>query len=188
MAKKIMQYRFFEENGNQNQPNTSYEMITKNNLINGAIFSNRTPITQLGIQTLPGTKFYLNNSVDPVEVGLPGIYGLDLRQRRTNMGFYGKVTNTSKTSFTFDRTYPNRYTMDKYAKTDGVYVGRFVLIEYDSLPIDSCILTDGVGATYRLANVDEKTFDPTHKKYYILNDDGDYVYEPFWKYVPYKDG
>ena len=50
------------------------------------------------------------------------------------MGFYGKVTNTSKTSFTFDRTYPNRYTMDKYAKTDGVYVGRFVLIEYDSLP------------------------------------------------------
>lgn len=104
------------------------------------------------------------------------------------MGFYGKVTNTSKTSFTFDRTYPNRYTMDKYAKTDGVYVGRFVLIEYDSLPIDSCILTDGVGATYRLANVDEKTFDPAHKKYYILNDDGDYVYEPFWKYVPYKDG
>ena len=78
MAKKIMQYRFFEENGNQNQPNTSYEMITKNNLINGAIFSNRTPITQLGIQTLPGTKFYLNNSVDPVEVGITGIYELDL--------------------------------------------------------------------------------------------------------------
>ena len=78
MAKKIMQYRFFEENGDQNQPNTSYEMITKNNLINGAIFSNRTPITQLGIQTLPGTKFYLNNSVDPVEVGITGIYELDL--------------------------------------------------------------------------------------------------------------
>ena len=78
MAKKIMQYRFFEENGSQNQPNTSYEMITKNNLINGAIFSNRTPITQLGIQTLPGTKFYLNNSNDPIIIGNTGIYELDL--------------------------------------------------------------------------------------------------------------
>lgn len=103
------------------------------------------------------------------------------------MGFYGKVTNTSKTSFTFDRTYPNRLTMDKYANSDGVYVGRFVLVEYDSLPIDSCILTDGVGATYRIATVDEDTFDPTNKKYYVVNSDGDYIYEPFWRYVTIEE-
>lgn len=91
MTRKIMQYRFFEENGSQNQPNSKYEMITKNNLINGAIFSNRTPITQLGIQTLPGTKFYLNNSADPVEVGITGIYELDL------------TTGATITALRFDR-------------------------------------------------------------------------------------
>lgn len=47
------------------------------------------------------------------------------------MGFYGNITNTTRTQFQFDRTYPNRYTMDKMVSGDGVYPGRFVLIEYD---------------------------------------------------------
>lgn len=47
------------------------------------------------------------------------------------MGFYGNITNTSKTTFQFDRIYPNRNEMDKNADSDGVYVGRYVLIEYD---------------------------------------------------------
>ena len=48
------------------------------------------------------------------------------------MGFYGNITNTSRTQFQFDRTYPNRYTMETHKNTDNIYAGRYVLIEYDS--------------------------------------------------------
>lgn len=47
------------------------------------------------------------------------------------MGFYGNITNTAKTQFTFDRTYPNRKTMEARLATDEIYLGRYVLIEYD---------------------------------------------------------
>lgn len=47
------------------------------------------------------------------------------------MGFYGNITNTNKTQFTFDKSYPNRKTMEARLATDGVYLGRYVLIEYD---------------------------------------------------------
>ena len=47
------------------------------------------------------------------------------------MGFYGNITNTAKTQFTFDRTYPNRKTMESRLSTDEIYLGRYVLIEYD---------------------------------------------------------
>ena len=48
------------------------------------------------------------------------------------MGFYGNITNTSKTQFQFDRTYPNRFTMESTMTVDNIYAGRYVLIEYDS--------------------------------------------------------
>lgn len=47
------------------------------------------------------------------------------------MGFYGNVTNTDKTTFSFDLTYNTRLDMDKNANTDGVFLGRYVLIDYD---------------------------------------------------------
>ena len=47
------------------------------------------------------------------------------------MGFYGNITNTSRTQFQFDKIYPNRYDMDNSKSTDGIYAGRFVLVEYD---------------------------------------------------------
>lgn len=47
------------------------------------------------------------------------------------MGFYGNITNTSRTQFSFDKIYPNKYELFKKAKTDGIYVGRYVLVEYD---------------------------------------------------------
>lgn len=50
------------------------------------------------------------------------------------MGFYGKVTNSSKTQFSFDRIYSNRVAMDKSVNTDSVFVNRYVLIEYDQTP------------------------------------------------------
>jgi len=50
------------------------------------------------------------------------------------MAFYGRVTNEAKTSMTFDKVYPNRLTAKIMAKSDGVFVGRFVLVEYDNKP------------------------------------------------------
>lgn len=56
------------------------------------------------------------------------------------MGFYGHITNLQKTSMTFDRIYSSRTAMDGHAKTDQVYAGRYVLIEYDS-PLDPIFLS-----------------------------------------------
>ena len=48
------------------------------------------------------------------------------------MSFYGNITNVNNTTFTFDKVYPNKNAMVLNAKTDGVYIGRYVLIEYDN--------------------------------------------------------
>ena len=76
MAKKVRQYRYYGAGSDKNQPKD----ITKEQLINGSIFeeTNCYPILQLGIQTLPGSTFYLNGNIDPVIIGHTGIYELDL--------------------------------------------------------------------------------------------------------------
>lgn len=48
------------------------------------------------------------------------------------MGFYGNITNTNKTQFTFDRIYSSRYQMESLIPTDEIYLGRYVLVEYDT--------------------------------------------------------
>lgn len=77
MAKKVKQFRFYNSTDtSKNYPAT----ITFQRLQSGSIFSDYLPILQLGIQALPGTKFYVNNSnlVDPIIIGSTGIYELDL--------------------------------------------------------------------------------------------------------------
>lgn len=76
MAKAIKQFRFYENSHNNNYP----KGITAANLISGDIFdsNNCFPILQLGIQALPGTKFYLNDAVGPIIIGSTGIYELDI--------------------------------------------------------------------------------------------------------------
>ena len=51
------------------------------------------------------------------------------------MGFYGNITNTSKTTFSFDEIYETRTEMDENANTDGVFLGRYVLVNQDEAPI-----------------------------------------------------
>lgn len=49
------------------------------------------------------------------------------------MGFYGNslaASSAAKTQFTFDRIYSNRYEMDYNCLNDGVYIGRYILIDY----------------------------------------------------------
>lgn len=65
------------------------------------------------------------------------------------MGFYGNITNTAKTQFQFDRIYPNRYEMDNSRTFDGIYAGRYVLVEYDSLTnLDTFIRVQKVGDNF----------------------------------------
>lgn len=78
MAKQIRQFRYYGlgvENTN-NQPSS----ITKETLVDGTFIDGISSITQLGIQTLPGTRFYLNNATNdsPIIVGSTGIYELDI--------------------------------------------------------------------------------------------------------------
>lgn len=49
------------------------------------------------------------------------------------MGFYGNITDTSRTHFQFDQIFPNRTAMDQAAAagTDNIFSGRFVLVKYD---------------------------------------------------------
>lgn len=58
------------------------------------------------------------------------------------MGFYGNISNTNKTAFSFDRVYATRYEMDQACATDGVFIGRYVLVEYDEPPISAYYNTD----------------------------------------------
>lgn len=51
------------------------EMV--DSLKDGSLFSSIS-IQQLGIQALPGTKFYINGSNSPVLVGFSGLFNLDL--------------------------------------------------------------------------------------------------------------
>ena len=78
MAKVIRQYRYYGENNSKNQP---LNEISPKTLKEGTVFFSEEglgPITQLGIQSLPGTMFYLNNAKNPTIIGATGIYELDL--------------------------------------------------------------------------------------------------------------
>ena len=84
------------------------------------------------------------------------------------MGFYGNVKDIEKnSSFIFDKIYPNRQTMDYAAKTDNVYIGRYVLVEYDetvsNLDYKKASLNDDIKAI--------------GGQYYILYDSTDYKNE-----------
>lgn len=47
------------------------------------------------------------------------------------MGFYGNISNMARTQFQFDRIYTSRTEMDNAASEDGVYTGRYVLVNYE---------------------------------------------------------
>ena len=75
MAKHVMQFRYYEDNHTNNQP----VELNAGQLVNGTVFAKYLPFTQLGIQALPGTRFYLNDNIEgSVIVGSTGIYELDL--------------------------------------------------------------------------------------------------------------
>ena len=82
------------------------------------------------------------------------------------MGFYGHITNVQRTSMSFDRIYPNRYTMDASVKNDGIYAGRYVLIEYER-PVDKSFLPRVIqfdGILYQ-PPPERQTYDPDNEDF-----------------------
>ena len=75
MAKYVNQIRYYGDGNDKNYPKNNVSLTT---LQSGSIFHNTLPIVQLGIQTLPGMKIYINNHTNPIIVGQTGIYELNV--------------------------------------------------------------------------------------------------------------
>lgn len=76
MATKFAQFRY----GGDNSVWTSTSApISRDTLTTGEAFRHYCPITQLGIQAVPGTRFFLNNGVEPIIIGPTGIWEIDTR-------------------------------------------------------------------------------------------------------------
>lgn len=88
MARAIHQFRFYSDSEGEprNEPSGleyvdlgGMEAFTTGSLFDGTKGGKKyVPILQLGIQTIPGTYFYLNGGLDPIIIGSTGIYELDL--------------------------------------------------------------------------------------------------------------
>lgn len=74
MARKVVQVRYYGEKNENNQP----AGLSSVQMRSGSAFSKYMPVKQLGIQTLPGTKFYLNGAIEPIIIGNTGIYELNV--------------------------------------------------------------------------------------------------------------
>lgn len=87
MARRIAQVRYYGPNDQRNTSST-----TQNKFVSGSIFNPYYPIKQLGIQTLPGVRFRLNNATNyPIIIGHTGIYELELDDKVDiiNLAFEG---------------------------------------------------------------------------------------------------
>lgn len=74
MATKMKQFRYYSDSNVNNYPdNWSWATYCE-----ASAFKPYSPITQLGIQTLPGTRLYINSSTIPIIVGSTGIFELDV--------------------------------------------------------------------------------------------------------------
>lgn len=85
--KKVVQFRYFRDyeikqeiEGSESLSKNYPVTLSANDLYAGKIFEKYTPITQIGIQGLPGTIFYLNDRTkqNPIILGYTGMYELDL--------------------------------------------------------------------------------------------------------------
>ena len=74
---KMAQLRFYSQTKKGANLNTPYN--NPKSYCEPTCFAKYAPIKQLGIQALPGTRFYINNSTEPIIIGASGIYELDLR-------------------------------------------------------------------------------------------------------------
>lgn len=87
------------------------------------------------------------------------------------MGFYGNISNVNKTNMTFDKVYSNRKAMDESCALDGIYTGRYVLVEYEQYyPLDTFT------KIYKLSGSPEGEFSTTYTQYNQLTIEENVVY------------
>lgn len=77
MAKQIKQFRYFKNGSAKNYPSG----VVLEDFITGTAFLDNYPIVHLGIQTIPGVKFYLNNTPNTLMVDSTGIFEMDLEEK-----------------------------------------------------------------------------------------------------------
>ena len=75
--KKIKQFRYYGINFEQNEPVNDLLWLTD-------LLKDYGPITKLGIQAPPGTKFYTSNNLGII-IDHTGIYEIDLRDTTTTI-------------------------------------------------------------------------------------------------------
>lgn len=121
MAQQIKQFRYYKEPQRDDDTGKFLGKNEPKNLnkydlrsTNAKIFRDYFPVTQLGIQGLPGTKFYLNNSIDPIILGITGTYELNLEGKSeiTAIGFDNTSLETISNS-------PNAFLIIDIVYDDG---------------------------------------------------------------------
>ena len=88
------------------------------------------------------------------------------------MGFYGNITNIARTQFSFDKIYPNRKSMEQSIISDGIYLGRYVLVEYDDNGLDGMkevIIKDNVFYYGEISDVSKLTWGNTIENEVVYN-------------------
>ena len=79
--KRVFQYRYYWDNSPLNVPSN----LTAQDMAVGGAFSQRMPIYQVGIQTLPGTKVYINSPYegDPIIINKTGVFEIEAESQST---------------------------------------------------------------------------------------------------------
>lgn len=93
------------------------------------------------------------------------------------MSFYGNITNTSRTHFQFDRIYSSRTEMEECQESDGIYSGRFVLVEYNTtIHLDSFLKVSKKDNKFYISASNETSQDTLLTNAYINKNDIVYEY------------
>lgn len=83
------------------------------------------------------------------------------------MSLYGNVKRVGTSQFQFDREYKSRVEMEQQCSTDGVYIGRYVLINYGE---------NGIRYEKKLANDGgDMTFEQNGQLYYFVQQTQEYT-------------
>ena len=147
MAKQVKQFRYYGDNDARNYPGTgdvSKNPMRRATLKSGSVFSEYMPIVQLGIQSYPGIKFYVNNSSNPIIIGQTGIYELNVEglSEITSLRFDGTVLDAIERSVTGNTVVGTSTSYDPTTNTGAMGIGTTAGISNFSIIVD-VIYDDG---------------------------------------------
>lgn len=101
---KMAQFRYYSDDN----PNNSYPAVESENysvFCADTAFRGYAPIHQFGIQTLPGTKIYINQSQNPIIIGGTGMLEIDCDATTATINTF----RIDQSSMEIIRNLPNGY-------------------------------------------------------------------------------